>query len=358
MDEKDDLDNIISKARVHLYKPIQIAEILYRSRTVGDLEPGDLESYRTESRHWRDTVTKRLVGNKSTSSSRYQDNLFDKNAVPPESIEKLDEINKENNGIVENYIYHKCQKRWSLLIDIYGYIDDSDPETFDLRVLVDKFRDQSGLKKSLDKVYESVVHALFCTITRELGVMTKLVLENPNTEMVNDFSDFTNKVLGLPKGETEISSPAKLFRVGVSNAADRGVDIRTNFGPIVQVKHVGLDKGMAEDVVNNVAAKNVVIVCKTGEKALITEILSQMPFGDQIQGIITLKDLENWYEVCLSKYQDSMGDDLLNDLQREINREFPQVTETQKFMAERGYNTEELTGIWKVWDDKKVADYT
>ena len=34
---KNSLDTIIKKARVHLYKPIQIAEILYRDRVVGDI---------------------------------------------------------------------------------------------------------------------------------------------------------------------------------------------------------------------------------------------------------------------------------------------------------------------------------
>ena len=33
---KASLDNIIRKARVHLYKPIQIAEILYRDRIEKD----------------------------------------------------------------------------------------------------------------------------------------------------------------------------------------------------------------------------------------------------------------------------------------------------------------------------------
>lgn len=32
---KQALDKVISKGRVHLYKPIQIAEILYRDRTEG-----------------------------------------------------------------------------------------------------------------------------------------------------------------------------------------------------------------------------------------------------------------------------------------------------------------------------------
>ena len=32
------LYDVIKKSRVHLYKPIQIAEILYRDRVIGDID--------------------------------------------------------------------------------------------------------------------------------------------------------------------------------------------------------------------------------------------------------------------------------------------------------------------------------
>jgi type II restriction enzyme len=41
--EKQSIDKIIDKARVHLYKPIQIAEILYRDRVDKDIKLDDLE---------------------------------------------------------------------------------------------------------------------------------------------------------------------------------------------------------------------------------------------------------------------------------------------------------------------------
>ncbi len=46
---KTALDKIISKSRVHLYKPIQIAEILYHDRTYGDINLLEVEDYRTKS---------------------------------------------------------------------------------------------------------------------------------------------------------------------------------------------------------------------------------------------------------------------------------------------------------------------
>ena len=49
---KNALDSIIKKSRIHLYKPIQIAEILHVVRTNHDLKVdlANLESYRTRSK--------------------------------------------------------------------------------------------------------------------------------------------------------------------------------------------------------------------------------------------------------------------------------------------------------------------
>jgi type II restriction enzyme len=77
---KKALDSIISKARSGFYKPIQIAEILYRDRIHKDINLSDKETYRIRSKVWRDKISKELIGNNSTSSARFQDNLFEENA--------------------------------------------------------------------------------------------------------------------------------------------------------------------------------------------------------------------------------------------------------------------------------------
>ena len=50
------LDKIINKSRVHLYKPIQIAEILYHYRKGDKIDLNDVESYRNINKNWRDDV--------------------------------------------------------------------------------------------------------------------------------------------------------------------------------------------------------------------------------------------------------------------------------------------------------------
>jgi HaeII restriction endonuclease len=96
-----------------------------------------------------------------------------------------------------------------------------------------------------------------------------------------------------------VSLTAALYRVGVTNAADRGLDMWSNFGTAVQVKHLTLDAELAECIAEGIMAEGVVIVCRDAEKAAIDAILEQVGWGQRIRGIVTLSDLEGWYALCL-----------------------------------------------------------
>jgi predicted restriction endonuclease len=107
---KEQLDVFIGKQRPHMYKPIQVAEILHKVRTTDELAMEDihkLEEYRTKSRHWRAEVSRYLNGTDSTSSARYQDDVFNDNAIPPHILYTLTEHNLQYGGVVERYIYQK-----------------------------------------------------------------------------------------------------------------------------------------------------------------------------------------------------------------------------------------------------------
>ena len=126
---KKSLDKVIDKARVHLYKPIQIAEILHRDRTEKDINLSDLTTYRNSSKKWRDIICIKFLGRTSTSSARYQDDIFNDNA---------------------------------------------------------------------------------------------------------------NRVIQLSSKQTSVKLKARINRVGVTNAADRGLDMWANFGLAIQIKHLSL----------------------------------------------------------------------------------------------------------------------
>ena len=344
---KNNLDTIIRKSRVHLYKPIQIAEILYKHRTEKGWNLLDLESYRNISKKWRDAISMRLVGRISTSSQKFQDNLFEQNALPPESIKVLGNFNRINKGLVEAYIYNALAERLDVVRVAKDYVSNADADTFELQELIDLFEHNPGLKRSIDKMYEIAVYALFSTIVRALKVSISVEIENNNKELLADFSKFIISVLGIDIEQKRLTVPAALYRVGVTNAADRGLDMWTNFGPAIQVKHLTLDPELVENIAGGITADRIVIVALDAERESISALLEQVGWGSRIQGIITLSDLNEWYALCLSKkYRDTLGKHILSDILREFESEFPSLVEIEPFMKERDYNRTKISADW------------
>lgn len=343
------LDTVIRKSRVHLYKPIQIAEILYHHRTERGWDLNDLESYRNVSKRWRDDVSLLLVGRRSTSSQKYQDNVFEANAMPPELLAKLGAINKKGKGFVEAYIYKALAARLSSVRNVADYIEKSTPETFDLKKMVSLFQMTAGLRRSVDKMYEILVYALFATIVRVLKAQVTLEIGNKDEEILKDFERFIKMVLGIDTKQTRLVLPAALYRVGVTNAADRGLDIWANFGPAIQVKHLTLTPELVEDIADDIAADKIVIVCLDTERKAIETLLKQVGWGGRIQGIITIDDLDDWYKLCLSKkYRAHLGAKLLQDVGREFAAEFPSSKEIEPFVRKREYDKIVLPPDWQI----------
>ena len=193
---KDHLNTVIRKARVHFYKPIQIAEILHRDRIEADIDLDDLETYRTPSRKWRDAISLRFIGRVSTSSARYQDDLFSPNATPPTVLSQLGRINRDNNGAVEVYIYTALRDRLSQMSSGLSAVLQADSNSFVLRNFIDSFTRSPGLSRSVDKIFEIVVYALFSTLLEVLEVKIGVRIDNINDTILSEFSDFTEKVLG------------------------------------------------------------------------------------------------------------------------------------------------------------------
>ncbi|MDE0015410.1 MAG: HaeII family restriction endonuclease [Candidatus Poribacteria bacterium] len=337
---KDQLDTVIRKARVHFYKPIQIAEILHRDRIEKDIDLGDLETYRTPSRKWRDEISLRFIGRISTSSARYQDDLFNANATPPTVLSQLGKINRESNGVVEAYIYTALRNRLSQMSSGLSIVLQSDSNSFTLRNFIDSFTRDPGLSRSVDKIFEIVVYALFSTLLEVLDVKIGVRIDNINNTVLSEFSDFTEKVLGLSEDTPELYQAAKVYRVGVTNAADRGLDMWANFGVAIQIKHISLTPTTIKDISNAISADRIIIVCKESEKDVLVSVLKQFGSASRIQSVITEDELEKWYEKALrGQSSELIGDKILQKLANEIKVEFPSTTsEFDDFFKERGYD--------------------
>jgi len=332
-----------------MYKPIQIAEILFRHRTENGWDLNDLESYRNISKRWRDDVSMLLVGRRSTSSQRFQDNLFEANAVPPRLLARLGAMNKTGKGFIEAYIYKSLEERLSSVHAVNEYVNASSAEGFSLTRLLALFETTPGLRRSIDKMYEILVYALFATVVRALKARVTLEIGNTDAEILKDFERFIKMVLGIDAKQNKRTLPAALYRVGVTNAADRGMDIWANFGAAVQVKHLALTAEHVEDIADNIATDKIVIVCLDTERKAIESLLQQVGWGERIQGIITIGDLDEWYRLCLSKkYRTNLGANLLKDVNREFVAEFPSRKELAPFVKKRGYDKIAMPPDWGI----------
>ncbi len=142
---------------------------------------------------------------------------------------------------------------------------------------------------------------------------------------------------------------AKVYRVGVTNAADRGLDMYSNWGPAIQIKHLSLDAELAKGIVGSVSSDKVVIVCKDVERDSIVSLLTQIGWHNRIQSIVTERDLIRWYEKALrGKYSEKIGDELLMRLCGEIAEEFPSVDVIPDIIKNRHYENVETDSFWKV----------
>jgi type II restriction enzyme len=339
--EKQSIDKIIDKARVHLYKPIQIAEILYRDRVAKDIDLANLETYRNISKKWRDIICMRFLGRTSTSSARYQDDIFNDNAVPPNVLFKLGIENRKKNGIVEAYIYSRFAQRFSQMSTGLNYCYNNSKNNFNLKDLLSLFWNEPGLRRSIDKVYEIIVYSLFSAIVEALEISVEVGLNKDKLDVLEEFEDFAKRVIQLSKDNTNIKLKARINRVGVTNAADRGLDMWANFGLAIQIKHLSLTEELAENIVSSVSSDRIVIVCKDSEERIIVSLLNQIGWKSKIQSIITESDLIFWYERALrGKFSNEIGDNLLKKLTDEIQLEFPVSNNLDflNFTQSRGYD--------------------
>jgi len=346
---KTRLDLIISKARVDLYKPIQIAEVLRRSRMERDINPADKSSYQNPSIHWRNEVTERLTGKVSTSSARYQHDVWNANAMPPEILKSLDKENKRTKGAVERYIYLRYAERQRTIAKIISILEAAKSETFKISEMFDLFVADPGIRRSIDKAYEIVTYSLFETVVTGLGTVIKVSVPSTSSELLDEFADLAEILLGLGKGRLQREEPAHIYRVGVTNAADRGLDMWANFGPAIQVKHVTLDSNLANEIVDQVESDLIVLVCRDADAETIQTISKQISWGRRVRGMVNESKLVEWYERCMrGKFSERLAGPLLRRLLDGFKSEFPQIQDDgiSRFLKERGYLAQKRYDPW------------
>ena len=323
------LNKLIQKSRLHFYKPIQIAEILFHHRTEKSINLNSLESYRNISKKWRDNVTSKLVGSISTSSQKFQDNIFDKNAISPHTLNELGKINEES-GEVEKYIYRLISLKFENLEKIVNLCKDK--KNFDLKKLIDTARNDNDLKRSIDKVYEVIVYSLMSELLKDLELNIKLEISSKKID--EKYMKYNQSFLNF---DTKKKTTSKVFRAGVANAADGGIDLWSNFGWVIQVKHLNLDKETFKKIIKRQDCEKIIIVCREIDFDYKNELKK---LNNDKVSILNESDLIDIYKVVMQDNQ--LIDDFLHKIIKNLNEEFPMIGNKNlidKFFLSRGYIT-------------------
>jgi len=120
--------------------------------------------------------------------------------------------------------------RHSQLSSALKYCYENTKETFNIKTLIDSFWHEAGLRRSLDKIYEIIVYSLFSILVDELELIIKVSINEDKLYVLKEFEDFTKNVMCIEFSKPVYMQSAKVYRVGVTNAADRGLDMYANWG--------------------------------------------------------------------------------------------------------------------------------
>ncbi len=267
--------------------------------------------------------------------------------MPPETLVTLGNENVKYNGAVESYIYRKFLAKHSQLSNALEYCMTATGNSFKVEKLINLFWDEPGLRRSIDKVYEIIVYSLFSTLVDVLNLKVQISVAEDALPLLNEFEDFSTKIMCLDASNTSYMQEARVYRVGVTNAADRGLDMYSNWGPAIQIKHLSLNEDLAETIVAGVSSDRIVIVCKDAEEKTIVSLLNQIGWRSKIQNIVTEKELIKWYEKALTgAYSELLASKLLNTLSEEMLLEFPSLNSLPDALTQRHYEQIE-NDFWK-----------
>ena len=321
-DAKAKLDRVINLSRVEMYKPIQVAETLREMNQNTNLQPSKPETYRNISRELRNRITKQLIGKVSTSSMRFQDDLWNESAVPPTALSILEQANRKTSR-VEEYIYQHVYAKNAHLIEIRKNLDDIS-SIKDIEEMFESF-DSPGLRTSADRLYEVFVLSVLQTDLEDsdyqLNVQgTKSTLKGSGAKKLINATESQNNELRLAK-------------MGHTNAADAGLDIWSNFGVVISVKNYQLDVELFEKVLSDTPVGFLVIVCETVTADLLKRFI-ELSSGRPVMFITKSELLGDAKRILSDKLSATRFSRRFLEY---FDGEFPLTVTLENFMKKRNY---------------------
>ena len=327
---------------------------MYRSRVYQDIDVLQVETYRNQSIKWRNEISKSILSTSSSSSSRYQDDIWNAHAMPPEILSVLNQANIEGSGVVERYIYYRFLERQGGIVAVMEQLKQaqSSPESFNISDFFELFRNKAGLKKSVDKCYEIVTYSILETVVTALETKITVQISPEKKELLQEFASLTKVLLNIDIKQTKWTELAHIYRVGVTNAADRGLDMWANFGIAIQVKHLTLKESHVRQITDQIESDSIVIVCRDADASVIKTVLKQISWVRRVRGIIKESELIQWYDKCLrGKFSNFLAQKLIQLLLESFEAEFPEASgyasRITDFCAQRNYDKLFSASLWR-----------
>ena len=328
------LDHVIKISRVEMYKPIQVAEVLRRAISDPTVDLANKDSYRVQSRAWRDEVTQLLFGKRSTSSARYQDDLWNESAVPPDAMAALGRANQDSHA-VESYIYRKVLAKSAGLENTRTNLENIE-SVADVSTLLDQF-DGDGMSSSADRMFEILATSVFQT---ELGLIKWLLRVTGPPESVTPTASWS-----FLREMVSQDFQLQVGRLGRTNAADVGLDIWTNFGVVINVKRRELTIPLLAQVLEDTPVGRLHIVCRSAKRQTMVEVERMTRAGRGIS-VTTESELLSSLAGLLSV--EETRESFKSQFLKYFDHEFPIAQTLTNFLGSREYLSGDLPDPWRV----------
>ena len=213
-------------------------------------------------------------------------------------------------------------------------LEGSDPKEFSLRQFLDQCC-QSQLQRVKERIYEIIACAIIATLTRFLDVQVITTVSAKRFQLVANDEILLAAVLGMPKGTPQKTVAGRLSRLGLTSAADGGVDIVSNFGFVAQVKHAALDARLLSKIYGAVQIEGMTVICRS-----VKFSSSSGSEGPNTFSVITEDDLVRWSDqIVRGDFGLGAADFLCERLTAGLRLEFPACdpVDFAAFMTERAY---------------------
>jgi hypothetical protein len=262
------------------------------------------------------------MGKVSTSSMRFQDDLWNESAIPPTALVAL--FNANQNNRVEEYIYQHVYAKSGQMIHIRKKLG-STKTVADIEAIFGLF-DEEGLRTSADRLFE--VFALTVLQTQIDGSDFTFSLSGNSSTVSGNTG---KKLISIAESQKNV---LELAKIGHTNAADAGLDIWTNFGVVVSVKNYNLDEDLLLQVLSDTPVGLLTVICETASSHLAKN-LGRISKNRPIV-IITREELIADAGLLLAKEKSAVI--FIQKFISFFDKEFPLATSLESFMLKRNYS--------------------